>query len=425
MRSCLFSQAQLKAWYSRGTCCFYPSIRVDSTLRSSGIWAEAEPIMAAGERIPQNVSQPSFVSSILIGELMVLTTRSLKGRQCQDDEVLDIDLLCRKLEAAKREREEREAASRLRKQVRENVRNNSGSSREDDRPRLWKTSSEDNASKRRSWYKPFGQSCQQQSFSTTNINIPEHEPIRCEDLISPVLAEEDRDTTLLSRCSTPDEEISQERQQTKAKRSSFTVLRRFASNDREKVQRIKDADNDRPESKRSQTVPQFKSKYFSPNAHLEHSRPQDSCRPSDEDESIGGFINEYCISFDTCHVKETMRHQAVSVKRPKQPPQDRPRLGQNEGMRSFLTLPSAFKRDKKDRAQARVEEIRPADIDEEDDPAFRRPHTRSQTAPEELLCGAVDRLKREEKAKKRRSMGGMLSSLLLPNHGTHAHEIVI
>jgi hypothetical protein len=267
-----------------------------------------------------------------------------------------------------------------------------------------------------------------------NVNIPEHEPEQQLDLISPiidhgVLDHEDQDIVLLSRTSTPDED-AERRRQTKAKRSSFTVLKHFTSADREHLRRIGNPDHDRAEdNKRSHTVPFFRSKYLSSKQNLATAKEckKDSCRPSDVDDSIGGFVNEYTISFDTCHVKETIRHQAQAPARPTAAPVQRPKLGSNEGMRSLLNLSSMLKKDKKDRTHTAVEEIHvPIDHNyDDDDPIARRPHTRSHTAPEELICDAATRLNKAEKAKKRRSVGGLLQTLLLPNHSMSMHQVAI
>lgn len=353
-----------------------------------------------------------------------------KKRPNQEDDYLDIDLLCAKLEAAKREREEREAAARLRKQVRDGVRHDSNTSRDSERPRLSKRTSTSDGSKRASWYKlptTFRK-------SAIHVNIPEAEPVESLDFISPVLDhglfdEEDRDIVLLSRSSTPDEGPERKRQ-IKAKRSSFTVLKHFTSNDREQLRRIGNPALDRPSSanKRAQTVPFFKSKYLTSKPNLAATNElKDSCRPSDVDESLDGFLGEYTISFDTCHVKETIRHQAQATERRERPtaaPVSRPKLGSNEGMRSLLNLSSMLKKDRKDKPQFRVEEIHAAPEEDDEYQHARRPHTRSQTAPEGLICDAVTRLKNEEK-KKRRSVGGLLQTLLLPNHSMSMHQVAI
>ena len=68
------------------------------------------------------------------------------------------------------------------------------------------------------------------------------------------------------------------------------------------------------------------------------------------------------------------------------------------------------------------------DYYDDDDPISRRPHTRSQTAPEELIYDAATRLQRAEKAKtakKRRSVGNLLQSLILPNHSMSMHQVAI
>ena len=360
-----------------------------------------------------------------------------KRPQPLDDDYLDVDLLCAKLEAAKREREEREAASRLRKQVRHQVRTDSNVSKESERPHLSKRSSANDGSKRASWYKLPNKF--RQSYSTVNVLIPEHEREQPFDLISPVIDhgvfdQEDQDIVLLSRGSTPDEDDERRRHQIKTKRSSFTVLKHFTSSDREHLWRIGNAEKDRPEEKkRSHTVPFFRSRYLSSKLSLAPAK-KDSCRPSDVDDSLGGFVNEYTVSFDTCHVKETIRHQAQAPARPTAAPVQRPKLGSNEGMRSLLNLSSMLKRDRKDRTQAQVEEIHlplyhdhdyDYDYDDDDDIMARRPHTRSQTAPEEIICDGATRLQKAEKVKKRKSVGSFLQTLLLPNHSMSMHQVAI
>ena len=307
------------------------------------------------------------------------------------------------------------------------MRNSSNASRVGDRPQLSKTHSGNDGSKRTSWYKLPSKF--RHSYSTVNVNnIPEHEPEETFDMISPVLAEEDRDIVLISRGSTPDEDANQNRRQLKAKRSSFTVLKHFTSSDREQLRRIGNTESERPnqlDKRRSQTVPFFKSKFMSSKPQLVSANEyKDSCRPSDEDDSLGGFMNEYTISFDTCQVKDSLRHQANGTEQLRPPPTERPRWAQNEGMRSFLNLSSVLKRDKNDRSEARVDEVHDTYIDEED-PLFRRPHTRSQTAPEGLICDAAMRIKQEKKAKKRRSVAGLLQTLLLPNHSMSMHQVAI
>lgn len=92
----------------------------------------------------------------------------------------------------------------------------------------------------------------------------------------------------------------------------------------------------------------------------------------------------------------------------------------------MLNLSSVLKRDKKDKSEARVDEIHDTYLDDDDDdPLFRRPHTRSQTAPEGLICDAAARIKEQKKAKKRRSVGGLIQSLLLPNHSMSMHQVAI
>lgn len=353
-----------------------------------------------------------------------------KKHPSYEDGYLDIDLLCAKLEAAKREREEREAASRLRRQVRNAARNDSNASRENERPQLQKkTSTNDGSSKRTSWYKL--PATFRKSQPAISLNIPEHETEHF-DFISPVLDngvldQEDREIVLLSRGSTPEENSDWKRQQLKAKRSSFTILKHFTSNDREQLRRIGDTAHERPGSgNRSHTVPFFKSKYSSSRPNLpvfNTNECKDSCRPSDVDDSFGGLVNEYTISFDTCHVKENIRNQPIQPERPTAAPIQRTKLGSNEGMRSKLSL-SFLRKEKKDKSQCHVEEIPAPLYEDEEETYFRRPHTRSQTAPEELICDAATRLK-EEKARKRRTVGNMLSSFLVPNHSMSMHQVAI
>lgn len=310
------------------------------------------------------------------------------------------------------------------------MRTGSNASKDGERPHLSKRTSANDGSKRASWYKLPNKF--RQSYSTVNVNIPEHEPDPPLDLISPIidhgiLDQEEQDIVLLSRTSTPDEDAQRRRQQIKSKRSSFTVLKHFTSTDREQLRRIGNSDHDRPEdSKRSHTVPFFRSKYLSSKNNLAPVKDykKDSCRPSDVDDSLGGFVNEYTISFDTCHVKETMRNQAREPARPTAAPVQRPKLGSSEGMRSLLNLSSMLKKDKKDRTQTGAEEIH-FPIDHDDDPIARRPHTRSQTAPEELICDAATRLNKAEKTKKRRTVSGLLQTLLLPNHSMSMHQVAI
>ena len=281
--------------------------------------------MAAKERIPGNVS--FCVKHNLWGRRIDCADTEkqpqvYKKRPTQGDDFLDVDLLCAKLEAAKREREEREAASRLRRQVRDQVKTGSNASKDRERPHTSRrTTVNDGSNRRASWYKLPNKF--RQSLSALTVNIPEHQPEEPFDLISPiidrgVLDHEDQDIVLLSRTSTPDEDAERRRQQIKAKRSSFTLLKHFTSSDREQLWRIGNSDYDRPEdNKRSHTVPFFRSKWLSSKHNLAPAKEcKDSCRPSDVDDSIGGFVNEYTISFDTCQVKETIRHQARAPARP-------------------------------------------------------------------------------------------------------------
>ena len=252
------------------------------------------------------------------------------------------------------------------------------------------------------------------------------EPVEEFDLISPVLDSEEREIIQLSRGSTPDENFDRRPEHLKVKRSSYTVLKRFTTNDREQLRRIGNSNAERPGSKhRSQTVPLLKSKWWSSRQDLiDVSQYKDSCRPSDEEKDVGAFVNEYTISFDTCEVHGTIQHQADGTTRPTSPTVERPKWVQNEGMRSLLNLASVLKKDK-NQSRAQVDEIPEPITNDEDDPMTRRPHTRSQTAPEGFFQDAATKPKKEKKAKKRRSVGGLLQSVFAPNHSMSMHQVTI
>lgn len=94
-------------------------------------------------------------------------------------------------------------------------------------------------------------------------------------------------------------------------------------------------------------------------------------------------------------------------------------------MRSLLNLGTILRKEKKDRPQFRMEEIPDPIQEDEEDPYARRPHTRSQTAPEELICDAAIRLKKEDKTKKRRTVSNLLQSFIAPNHSMSMHNVAI
>ena len=388
--------------------------------------------MAAAERISGNVSFP--VKHELWGRRIDCTDNkkqphAQRKRPNQYDDFLDVELLCKKLEIAKREREERDAASRLRKQVREAVKQDSNAPAGSERPRTLKKTSTNDGSKRASWYKL--PAAFRKSQPTLSVSIPEAENEHPFSLISPVLDQglldhEDRDLVLLSRPPTPPEEdADRKRQQMRAKRSSFTVLKHFTTYDREQLRRIGETINERPSSRRAQTVPFFKSKFMSSSQKLAPSDAEDSCRPSDVDDSFGGIVNEYTISFDTCQIHQNIKIEARQSEQLSAAPVQRPRLGSKEGISSLLNLGTILRKEKKT-PQLRVEEIyEPEQGQEDDDPHTRRPHTRSQTAPEELISHATTRFKKEEEVRKRRTVGNLLQSLIAPNYSMSMHQVAL
>ena len=265
-----------------------------------------------------------------------------------------------------------------------------------------------------------------QLWATVNIDIPEEEPIDAVDVVSPEVDQDEHNHILISRSISTDdaESINRRQKKEKVKRRSFMVLRDLALGDRDATPKKRPNDTAK---RRSQTLPLFKSKFmFAKQDSPTTCEPKEVPPPSDSVMDLTGFENEYTISFDTCHAREEICYSPESIQRPKLSPLGRPSWSAGEGMRSLLSL-SLPKRDKKDRTSVGLEEIK--DSLEDDDappPIYRRPHTRSQTAPENLLREAAARLKKEEKAKKRRSFGGLLQTILLPNHSmNHEHSHVI
>lgn len=145
------------------------------------------------------------------------------------------------------------------------------------------------------------------------------------------------------------------------------------------------------------------------------------------------YISEYAVCFDTSPAKECsddwgMFQSPQSIKPPAPLPIDRPewagRRDSVDGMRSLLNLSSMLKKDKKDKSvRASVVELQPPPPPPTDTSQAMvprsRPHTRSQTAPEDLICEAVKRIEQDQRGKKRRSMGAFLQTILLPSQSHH------
>ena len=352
-------------------------------------------------------------------------------------------LLCKKLEVAKRERDEREAAALLRKQVRESVKKGGYVPRHADSKRCSTTSVID-VRERPSWYKSptklekrFWDDGKQggnveRPYTSVTVDIPKDGPIDSYDLISPELDQDENGRVLLSRGSSPCEGdyFSQQRNKNRIKRSSFAILKDFGTSNRDETRRNANTSNVRPgdtAKRRSQTLPLLvKSKFFRSkqdmNAASENAQKR-SKTGTDELESPG-LLNEYTISFDTCRVKEEVCRRDDYLERPRPQPMQRPSWARRDGMRSLLNLPLILKKDKKEQPAADVQEIHDEVLDNEE-PAARRPHTRSQTVPDEMICRPVsNHTNKEEKIKKRRTVGDLLQTILLPKHSmSHHHEV--
>lgn len=139
----------------------------------------------------------------------------------------------------------------------------------------------------------------------------------------------------------------------------------------------------------------------------------DSSRQSASDHSMS-FVNEYCVSFDTCHSRPNGEQHVDMVESPQSL---RPLPTHN------LSLPLIMKKDRMGRVRESVDEFSAPAPQVPSAAPLRpprpQPHTRSNTAPEGLICEAVRRIELEERGKKRRSMGALLQSMLMPHHSVN------
>ena len=394
--------------------------------------------MAAADRQLEEVSfgSPKWTR---IHVLIVRQDGTEKTTQFREELPFDANLLCTKLEAAKRERDEQEAASTLRKQVRDSVRKgNHGRQRSE---REWSsTTSVVDLRDRSNWYKLppktqqyFWQNGRQYSYPKqvhpkADIDIPE-DPINTVDLTSRVAGEAEGTPVLVSPCSpTGDvDSFSQHLKRNRTMRRSFAILKDLALSSPEVAGRVMNQDDRRPTDtakRRTQTLPILETK-FVPTQRRSNtaSESTDVLSPSRKrgqgPEATGGPMSGYTNSFDTCQVKEQIGRQDDHVERPRPLPIQRPSWTRSDGMRSLLNLPLMLKKDK---MSVEIEELKDPWLDGEA-PA-RRPHTRSHTAPEELISSAVSRTEKQ-KAKKRRTFGGLFQTILSPNYGMNHHALAI
>lgn len=360
-----------------------------------------------------------------------------------DDEPFDVDVLCAKLEIAKREREEREAASALRRQVRQAVRNSQDESRRRSRPQL--VIDPNKTHSRNSSYAE--QTCSPRSIRSTDqplswadvtINIPEHRAIDAAAL-GPRAAGGGGyvHSTNVSRSALHEEATRNQSTppQSTTKRNPFSLLKSLTGDDTE-LRTRRTLIKDRPEDvakRRSQTSPLLQHRICndpSTNPLIDSTRP--SMTHGDDYQSMN-YLSEYAVCFDTSPARENRNdwdfvQSPQSVKAPGSQLIDRPEWtsarGESlDGMRSFLNLSSMLKKDKKDKnVRASVVEVQAPPAATNDSEAVvprSRPHTRSQTAPEDIICEAVERIEQDQRGKKRRSMGAFLQTILLPSQSHH------
>ncbi|KAK5175699.1 uncharacterized protein LTR77_000838 [Saxophila tyrrhenica] len=328
-------------------------------------------------------------------------------------EPFDIDDLCARLEVAKREREERDAARELRKQVREAVKRDGTDGRPTTARRRPKPTPLIDANVSNDWSQVQipGLSPLRSDHLRLNLidSIPEHStpPFRSPSTTrsiptSPLAPGDNGDRSH----DTP----------TKPKRLNF--FKSLTSDDSDSRLR-KPWTKQRPDDvakRRSQTSPLLHTKFRNDSTidHQIYSHPHA--------EHSMSFVNEYCVSFDT---GDHDRHDQIveSPQSLKPLPIDRPEWAYHHSERSLLNLPLMLKRDKKDRTRASVDEV-PGPPQQQRDLSGNaqrsRPHTRSQTAPDGLICEAVRRIEQGQSGKKRRSMGAFLQTMLLPGPGVNA-----
>ena len=276
-------------------------------------------------------------------------------------------------------------------------------------------------------------SMQNLSWSNVNLSIPEHRAIDAAVLSPPGEDREERHNVIVSRSTSTNRE--QPIQQTPTKRRNpFALFKSFSSEDTTPATK-RTLLKDRPDdvAKRRSTV----SLLLSTSKH-------DSARPSINTDNSMNYISEYAVCFDTSPIRADENTDPLIASPKALSPSERPRWASrgdsNEGMRSFFNLPSMLKKERKEQPRFTVEEVSaepPAAVPRS------RPHTRSKTAPEGLICEAVRRIEEQKqqqesyhqlqllqqqqqqplqaRAKKRRSMGALLQTILLPNHyGTNA-----
>ncbi len=330
-------------------------------------------------------------------------------------EPFDINDLCARLEVAKREREEKDAARELRHQVREAVKREEReqrptTARRRPKPTLLVDVSNDWSRVSIPGLSPLQDNSASRSYFIDSI--PEH-------TTSPSAAIQTGPTPPLSA---GDGDRSRETP-TRTKRMSFF---KSLTSDGSDTRSRNILTRDRPEDvakRRSLTSPLLQTRFK--NDSSTNQDRIDSSRPSASDHSMS-FVNEYCVSFDTCHSRPNGQQHVDIVESPhslKPLPIHNPDWAY-PSERRLLDLPLMLKKDRKDRVRASVVEISAPAPQVPSAPALRaprmQPHTRSNTAPEGLICEAVRRIEREERGKKRRSMGALLQSMLLPHHSVNA-----
>lgn len=340
-------------------------------------------------------------------------------------------MLCAKLEIAKRERDEREAAAQLRRQVRDSVKKVDHTQQDSERKR-YSTASVLSVKDHSNWFTSTSQT--QQHFwlngersspklqqSTGDIEVTEHER---NHTLSPLHDE--------NSMNGEEDYFSQQRRKNKTKRRSFAMLKDLALGSPEAAGQVVNCNDDRPADtakRRSQTVPLLnsnflsikRSSYFAPErAEV----PPPPYRKRSQTPETSGFTNEYTISFDTCDVKRELGRRDDYMERPRPQPNQRPSWVRGEGMRSLLNLSQMIKKDKKEKSSQEVEEIN--DSWQYDAPPPVRLHARSQTAPVTLTTGSKPATEVKEKPKKRRTLGGFIQAVLLPqNHSVSHHQLAI
>jgi hypothetical protein len=355
-------------------------------------------------------------------------------------EPFDIDELCARLEVAKREREEREAASALRKQVRAAVRNGERnasklSERRSKTAPTINTSHSNNAYAQQHARPPLA-SPTKVVRGNTYANIPTRELVQSpiSQVVSPYDDPREQEGTqyFASRTTSTDDTNASRQTPTQnlSKRRSF-LLFKSATNDESDIRTRRVLTKDRPEDiakRRSVTSPLLQTRFHNDSAVDQSSADSPSIpRVKGYQPRSMGFVNEYTACFDTS--EDTPQDSfdlfdSASGMRPL--PIDCPGwAAPPDTNRSLLNLPSLLRKDRKDKEKSRatVTEIRPPTPPPEHTiaPPRTRPHTRSNTAPEGLICEAVRRIDAEDKRKKRKSFGALLQNLLIPNQTVEAH----